>query len=347
MPHIFSLLGDVMIVDPQSDISLNAAGTGPFKLDSLTPGVEMRLVRNADYWRPDRPYLDGIILKSLPDPDSAFVNLQTGAVQMFAPVRDSDVKQLGAGTATSVIITPSGGNYVMLINTADPPFNDQRVRQALDLTLDRKRFSDTLLSGVGDPAYSMWPKTSPAWDSSIDTGEFNLDKARQLLADAGYRNGFETKIQTSNAYPELVQFDQIIQSDLAQIGITATIEAVGAAEGSALKSQGNFAALLTDQYVFADLDPALAFTAFPFRPGGNSSRFQDDRYAQLVDAARLEPDDAKRMALYRQIGAFVKDQAFVLPLANRDIAWGVRSNVHGVGRGPVEHTPVFEDAWLG
>jgi peptide/nickel transport system substrate-binding protein len=347
MPHIFSLLGGVMVVDPQSDVNLNAAGTGPFRVDSLTPGLEMRLVRNPQYWRPDRPYLDGIILKSLPDADSALINLQAGAVHMFDPIRNGDVKLLAAGTETSVIITPSGGNYVMLINTADPPFNDQRVRQALDLALDRKRFSETLLDGVGDPTHSMWPKTSPVWDASIDADEFNLSRARQLLADAGYANGFETKIQTSNNYPAEVQFDQIIQSDLAQIGITASIEVVGAAEGSALKSQATFPALLTDQYVFADLDPALAFTAFPFRPVGNSSRFQDDRYTQLVDAARREPDADTRLALYRQIGAFVKDRAFALPLAINNVGWGVRSNVHGVSRGAVERVPVFEDAWLG
>jgi ABC-type transport system substrate-binding protein len=238
------------------------------------------------------------------------------------------------------------GSYDVLINTVDPPFNDKRVRQAIDLALDRKRFSESLLYGIADPTYIMWPKASPAWDPSLDVGEFNLDKARQLLTDAGYPNGFETKIQASNAYPEEVQFDQIIQSDLAKIGVTASVEQLDAPQASALLAQAKFPALLNLVYTYADVDPAMAFTAFPFRPNGNASRFESDEYVQLVDSARREPEATKRLALYRQIATFVREQAFVLPVANYVVAFGMRSNVHGFARQPLFVNPALEDVWL-
>jgi len=346
MPHIFSLLTDVMIMDPQSDITLNAAGTGPFKLDGLMPGVEMRLVRNPHYWRADRPYLDAVTIKMLPDPSSSTVNLESGAIGMTL-LRDSDVQALKAEAGTTVVVVPATGSYEVLINTLDPPFNDKRVRQAVNLALDRKRFSESVLYGIADPTYIMWPKTSPAWDASQDVGEFNLDKAKQLLLDAGYPNGFETKIQASNAYPEEVQFDQIFQADLAKIGITASIEELDAPQASALLAQAKFPALLNLVYTYADVDPAMAFTAFPFRPNGNASRFQSGEYTLLVDSARRETDAGKRLALYRQIATFVKDQAFVLPLANQVVAYGMRSNVHGFARQPLFVNPALEDVWLG
>jgi peptide/nickel transport system substrate-binding protein len=345
MPHIFSLLTDVMMIDPQSDVTLNASGTGPFKFEGLTSGAEMHLVRNQQYWRSGRPYLDAVTIKTLPDPSSAIVNLKSGAVSLVQ-IRASDVQQMKSEAGTTVVVVPATGSYEMLISTVDPPFTDKRVRQVIDLALDRKRFSESLLYGVADPTYIMWPKASPAWDASLDVGEFNVDKAKELLIAAGYPNGFETRIQASTAYPEEVQFDQIIQSDLARIGITASIEPLDPTQAMTLLAQGKFSALLSFVYGLADADPAQAFTAFPFRPSGNASRFKSDEYTQLVDSARREPDFQKRLALYRHIAGFMKDQAFVLPLANFVGLWGMRANVQGFSRQPLYNSPALEDVWL-
>jgi ABC-type transport system substrate-binding protein len=90
----------------------------------------------------------------------------------------------------------------------------------------------------------------------------------------------------------------------------------------------------------------MAFTAFPFRSNGNASRFQSDEYTSLVDSARREPDPEKRLGLYRQIATLVKDQAFVLPLANYVAVYGMRSNVKVVSRQPSAPYPAVEDIWL-
>jgi ABC-type transport system substrate-binding protein len=90
----------------------------------------------------------------------------------------------------------------------------------------------------------------------------------------------------------------------------------------------------------------MQFTAFVFRPDGNASRFESDRYRQLVDAARAEQDWDKRLGLYRQIATLVKDEAFVLPIANNISAYGLRSNVQGFSRQPLQPSPLLEDIWL-
>ncbi len=91
----------------------------------------------------------------------------------------------------------------------------------------------------------------------------------------------------------------------------------------------------------------MQFTAFVFGPTGNASRFQSDQYQQMVDAARREPDWTKRLSMYRAIGKFVRDQAFILPIANQVNPYDLRRNVHGFARQPLVGSPVLEDMWLG
>ena len=344
-PQIFSLLANVLIADPQSDIAQSAAGTGAFKLDALDPGNSLRLVRNPNYWRRNRPFLDEVTFNTFRDPQAAVAALEAGTASI-TPCPASDFQRLKDGTATTAIDLRASGSFEFLISAVDEPFTDKRVRQAINVALDRKRFAETLLYGLTDPTYILWMRGSPAWDASIDVGEFNLDKAHQLLVDAGYGSGFETKIQTNGAYPELTRFAEVVQADLSKIGVKLTIEPMEAVQANAAVTQGRFSALMTHIFGYGDQDPALQFTAFVFRPSGNASRFQSDQYSQLVDTARREPDRARRVALYRQIAVFLQDAAFELPIANAISPYGVRSNVHGFTRQPAAGAPIVEDIWL-
>ena len=344
-PHIFSLLQDVLMIDAESDVALKAGGTGPFKFGGLQPGVEMHLVRNEHYWKPERPHLDAVTIKTFSDPAAAVINVETGAagVVQCAP---GDVPRLNTGSQTMAVVYPGPGNWAYYISAVDPPFTDKRVRQAINFALDRERLGQTLLYGADKPTYLMWVERSPAWDASLDVGEFNLEKAHQLLADAGYPNGFDTEIVSSDAIPALLKFDEIVQADLAKIGVTAKIQALDFTAANTMLIQGQFHAILTSAYINADVDPAMLFTTFSWRPDANGSRFHSDQYSQLVTTARQEPDWNKRLALYRQIAALVKDEAFVLPVANAISVWGVQSNVQGLVRQPIGPYPNLEDIWL-
>ena len=109
MPHIFSLLAGTLIIDPESDVASQAAGTGPFKVDSLSPGDELRLVRNERYWRVDRPFLDGITFKTLSDPIAAAVAVESGAVGI-AQLAIGDAKRLtGRGKTPTLVGLDSSG----------------------------------------------------------------------------------------------------------------------------------------------------------------------------------------------------------------------------------------------
>jgi peptide/nickel transport system substrate-binding protein len=345
MPQIFALLADVLMIDPQSNPVTDGIGTGPFSLDGLSPDDEMRLVRNLQYWRTDRPFLDSVSIKNAPDIQAGLVALESGAIGLTqCPANDAQRLQTTSGTNATVLL--GSGNYHVLIDTADGPLSDQRVRQALSLAVDRKRFTETIFRTLVEPTYTIWPRTSPVWSADDDMGEFNLDKARQLLAFAGHAGGFEMKLQGSTAYPDLNEFAQIMQADLSTIGVSASISVLEAAEATAITQQGKFTDVFLLPYSFGDADPALLFTAPPFRTTGNSTRFQSDQYKHMVDSAQIEPDTAKRIAMYREIARFVKDQAFELPLAPAFLAFAHRSNVHGITRAQFTSAPLLREIWI-
>jgi len=343
LPQIFSLLVGAPIIEPSSDIAKAVVGTGPFKLDSFTPGDQMRLVRNQSYWRQAYPVLDAYVIKIVPDGSSLVVNLESGAVDVIIDPPRNEAKRLASG-ATKVMTLPGPGNFNYLVSCADKPFTDKRVRQAMGLAIDRQRFADAALFGTSEPTYVVWPKSSPVWDASLDTGGFNLDKAKQLLADAGFPNGFDTKIQTArSAVPELTQFSQILQADLAKIGVNVTIEEMESNQWLSTIVESRFPALLAHSYAFGNQDPALLFTAHPFGTEKNASRFQSDEYKRLVDAARRERDQPRRIGLYSDITKLIKDEAFILPMANRTQLYALRAGVQGL-RTNALLMPNFEEA---
>jgi peptide/nickel transport system substrate-binding protein len=348
LPHIFSLLLNTVIIDPRSNLDQSAGGTGPFKLDSLRPGDEMRLVRHTQYWRADRPYLDALTIKAMPDASSLLAALESGSVGVAFPVPTNEVKRLQAGATTSAAVFPGAGNHCYLASAVDAPLTDRRVRQALGFSLDRRRYAETIMSGLADVNSSVFPKASPIWDAALDAGELNLERARQLLADAGYANGFDVKIHGSRGgIPPLFPFNQIFQADLARIGISAHIEEVEENQRVAMVTEARFPGLLGHAYGNADLDPARLFALFPFRPENNSSRFHAPEYTRLVNAGRTEPDWDKRVAIYRDISRFLRDEAFILPVATPHVVYGLRTGVRGltVTRGQPA-APYFEGVWL-
>ncbi len=348
LPELFGLLMYVFMIDSQSDVTRTPGGTGPFRLDGLDPSTELRLVRNTSYWRAGQPFLDGVTIRTISDAPALITELESGGVMAaFSPT--ADAVRLQATGQFTIASEVTDGNYCYLINSADPPFNDARVRQAVNLAIDRQRLCGTLLNGLSAPTYVMWPHNSPAYDPAQDVGEFNLDKARQLLAAAGYGSGFETVIQsTSSQLPDFFRFNEVLQADLASIGIKATIQNLELQEYTLTRNQGKFPGLFQHSYAYADSDPAMAFTAVVFRPVDNVTRFRSEQYSDMISTAHAETDPTRRIADYRKIAEFVKDQAFLLPVTNPVAPFALRSNVHGFRHlpGGSALAPVYEDIWL-
>jgi len=320
------------MLDPQSDLARSPEGTGPFKLDGFEPGNELRLIRNSAYWRSGLPYLGRLTIRVIPDSSSLLVNLESGAAHMVYPVSLNEVARLQAGAQTTVALNPMAGNQAYLSRVDDGPFADRRVRQACAMTIDRQRCVDAVLHGFGTPTSVVWPKASPAWDASLDTIDFDLDRAQRLLNEAGFGGGFETSITASRTFtPDIFPFHQVYQADLAKIGVNAKLNMVDENVRSKLIVDGAFSGLIHYGVGNSDLDPAGLFDSAALRPHGNPSHFESAEYTRLVAAGQRELDQSKRLSIYRDITRLLKDEAFFLPIANPMIAHGLRREVQGIG----------------
>lgn len=324
-PQIYTLLNNIVMLAPGSEANgaSSPIGTGPFMVKQFVAGTELIMQRNPHYWG-EAPPASQVNLKTLPNSNSLVVAVQSGDVDVAYQVPYSAVSRLSSGS-TRIMTVPGGGNINIMVNSAKGPTADVRVRQALDMALDRKRFAQTLLFGATDSTCEIWPKSSPAYDPSLENCKFDLTAAKNLLDQAGYADGFDLAFDVSRqTVPELADFAQVYQADLAKIGVRLKINELENTPWLALISGRSFTGLLGHRYGFANQDPATLFNAFPFRATQNSPRFESDEWQSLIKKGQSTPDTAARLDVYRQVAAYAQKEAFNLPLANtvRSVALG-------------------------
>ncbi len=311
LPEIFAVMDTALITKPGELDS--GIGTGPFVLDEFNPRQGMTLDANPDYWDDGLPTLASVELREFADPAAAALAAQGGDLDILNAPQPGQVVDL-EGAGMTIAEEPSGTSYDILVNAETVP--DPLVRQALSLAFDRQRFVDTILQGYGTPLSSIYPPSSPMHlDAPAEVTAFDLDEARSLLDEAGV-DTLDLTIMSPTVLP-IDQFMPLYQADLATIGINLTIEPADAATwGQAVSQPGAIPDMATHAYGFADLDPALVFSAHPFRVGSNASGFVDDEYAELVAGAAAILDNDERRSAFAEVDEYITAQAFMFPVAN-------------------------------
>jgi len=221
--------GDAVIVPRQAIDRLKSLpiGTGPFKLAGWKRGDSVTLVKNPYYYIKGTPYLDKVIFKFIPDPSAQLAALRAGDVDVIAYdlspentgllEKDPRFKVLKGNTTTEVI---------MAMNHSRKPFNDYRVRQAITLAIDRQAVIQGAVAGLGSPIGSHMDPTNPYYVDLTGLYPCNPEKAKQLLVDAGYPNGFEAVLRLPEPYAYARRSGEIIADQLSQVGIKVNIEVI-------------------------------------------------------------------------------------------------------------------------
>ncbi len=204
-------------------------GTGPFILQQWQSGQFLIFTRNPNYFMTDRPYLDKITIQVGVTPDVALLRLQKGEIQLMGdPPPGADWARISADPAWKNRLEkqPQVSTIYIAINTTVKPFDNLQVRQALNYAIDKQHIIQ-LLNGRGTVANQILPPTMPGYDKNYTGYEYNPDKAKSLLAQAGYPNGFSTSIECIAVDPQ-PKLCQSFQQDLAKIGIKLTINTLAA-----------------------------------------------------------------------------------------------------------------------
>jgi peptide/nickel transport system substrate-binding protein len=204
-------------------------GTGPFKFVSWDPNRQLTYERNEDYWIEELPYLDGLEIRTVPDSSVLVIQLINGEVDLITAAPFGQIAQLvNAGMVTAVPPDDRAmGFYDIILNTQREPFDDPRVRQALSFAIDREAMVRSLF-GYATVQSNPIPRTSPAFaEDAMNYDVRDVDRARELLAEAGYPDGveFEMFVHRTGA----LEWDtgaQVIQQSAADAGFTVNIRGV-------------------------------------------------------------------------------------------------------------------------
>ncbi len=211
--------------EPKVDFAKTPIGTGPFMMKTWVPNGHITLVKNPHYWQPGRPYLNSVVFDFVPSSQTRVVDLETGSANVLNSVPFDRVQELAKNTKVNLLQANGFVRDTLGFNDTKAPFNNPLVRQALSMAIDRSLIVKTIMFGYATATSDPILPGSPWYDQSADNVlSYNMTKAKQLLAKAGYPHGFSTTIKVSPTYPQEVQMAQVIQQAWQQLGVKAKID---------------------------------------------------------------------------------------------------------------------------
>lgn len=330
--------------NPQNEV----VGTGPFMLEEWLPDQRLVLVRNPDYWDPERPYLDEISFEVIPDETVMVSQLRTGGLDLALLEEPQNFEELGGDDGLVAETAESLVSIEFFMANDLPPTDDQRVRLAMKLAIDRNAVLEATTRGLGTVIGAAPPALSPyaADMSELPNQERDLDRARELLAEAGYADGLEFTFRTITGRAAYLNAAQVIQSNLAEVGIDATIDAVDI--GVWIDDLVNFRQLPTMNNAGGGADPDLLwFRHFHSRPDGADFRNWNSPEADaLLEAGRTTFDEDERIAIYKEYQVLVSEDVPTIPLYSPYQLVVRRAELHDYVQHPATYYDGLRDAWL-
>lgn len=299
------------------DFMTQPVGTGPFKFVSLKQGQEMVMEKNESYWGPV-PKTDQIILRPVPDASARLAALQSGQVNWAEIPPPESVDPLKS-SGFQVMLNDYPHIWPYVLNTAEGPWNDKRVRQAANYAIDREGLSQSLLNGVAKPAGQLLYPGHGWYNDKAVKYTYDPEKAKQLLAEAGFPNGFQTTfiVPTSgsgNMWP--LPMNEFVQKNLKAVGIDVKIDAI---EWQTLITQYRSSGFPPGKDAGAyniSLAPVAPwaferyFATSSFLPNGsNIGKYSSPEVDELLKKARSSFDVSQRDAFLKEAGGIIAEDA--------------------------------------
>ncbi|SEB73525.1 ABC transporter substrate-binding protein [Paenibacillus sp. GP183] len=322
-----------MMVSPDAvkkygkDFTSNPVGTGPFKFSKYTRGSSLILEKNPNYWQQGLPKLDQVVFKIFPDPNVAFINLKSGAVDMTDSFPFKEIANMKSDPK-SLVINEAGQGFVGFhMNLNKAPFDKVELRQAVDLLIDRDAIVNVVLNGAAIPAHSPFVPSHFAYGASDKAAKPDLAKAKELLNKAGVPNGFSFTLQyiQNQTFQQVVQ---MIQGMLKPAGINVTLEALDATANQDHLVKTNFEAILATWSGRPDPDQ----NAYDYNITGgflNYSKYSNPEVDKLLNASRTEDDLAKRKVIYENVMKTINTDIPYVFLYHPNYVFGLSKAVQG------------------
>jgi peptide/nickel transport system substrate-binding protein len=302
-----------------SDFGTKPVGTGPFKVDRWATGDTIELLANDGFYG-GRPNLDRVRVKVVPDNSGRVVGLESGDLDFVqSPVSPQDVSRVQSAGRLKVDRTPAAGITYVNLNTADPILADKKVRQALSHLVNKQQIIETIYKGIGQPANGPIVPGMWAYSPDVPSYDYNVDKAKQLLDEAGWAvgaDGIRTKggqkmsltVRTHSEDPDRRQLIQVLQSEFQKVGIEATTNTVEFPAFFQDVMEGKYQVGVIGWLNLSDPDRAT-FRQFTIDGTANYGKYRNEQVDKLLKDARSTLDQARAKTLYTDAIKQIVDDA--------------------------------------
>jgi peptide/nickel transport system substrate-binding protein len=313
--------GAASIVSPTAvkkygaDYALSPVGTGPFKFGSWERGQRVVLEKNPAYWRfPVK--LDRVVFRPIVEDQARLTELLTGALDLIVGTPPDYVGQLESNAKVTLLRQVGAHVWYLGINNQKKPFDDKRVRQALNYAVNKEAIVRDVLKGTG--SLSVGPVLPKTWgaDAGLKPYPYDPERAKKLLAEAGYPGGFTTTLwvpESGSGMQSPVAMSTVIQSNLKAVGVNVSLQAMewGAYLAKLRSKEQELFAL---SWMAGNEDPDMVMYPLlhssQWTPNGpNRALYKNDKFDELLHQARLTTDEKKRADLYRQAQRILVDDA--------------------------------------
>ncbi|SDS71274.1 ABC transporter substrate-binding protein [Microlunatus soli] len=315
----------------QDEFAKKPIGTGPFSFDHWTKGQQIKLVKNPNYWKPGRPYLDSVTFNVVGDSNTRATQVQSGQIQINEGPAYSTIKGLENQSGVKVGKFESSWVSYLTMNNEHKPFDDPNVRKAIAQAVDRQALIKTVLFGNGKPATSYLTPALWAHDDSVKPPAYDLQAAKATLAKSSKPNGFSTTLLISSGDSDSATSAQLIQASLGKIGIKVKIKTLDASASYAARQAGDFdigfTGCTTD---IIDPDEIIRFAGL-YDGGSHAvySFYKNPELDKLADQATKITDQTARKKIYDQIQQKVNQDMPHVPLYYTPGLYTYSDTVHG------------------
>lgn len=311
-------------VDGKIDLTTTAIGTGPFMLEKWEDNVSASFVKNSNYFEEGKPYIDKVVYQITPDVGAQIAAFRTGkadAITLISPEEIDNILRTNPDTIINEVPLPT--QIQVSLNMEREPFNDLRVRKAISMAIDRQNAVDQIYGGgeVSSPVNPTLGKWALPKAEREKLQPFDQEKAKELLAEAGYPDGFDTKIMATNAYGEQpVRMAQWVVEDLRSIGINAELEIV------------EYATFYTEKYPSKQYDMVVTYQTYfqeadewlrtQLRTGSPRNWFgvSDPELDKMLDEQRVMLNEEERIEKVHDIQRYLLENVVnPIPLVTNNV----------------------------
>ncbi len=326
----------------EADINQLPVGTGPFVFRSYQKDALIRYDANPDYWRPQDVKLAHLIFSINPDPAVRIQKLASGECQVSVFPRPADLEVVKRNPSLRLVSGVGFNVGFVAYNTQHPPLDRVEVRRALDMAIDKPAIIQAVFAGNAKIAANPMPPSQWSYNPSLKDAPYDAAKARALLAQAGFANGFEITLwamPVQRPYnPNAQLMAQLIQQDWAKIGVRAKIVSYEWGEYNRRAKQGGEHDALLYGWSGDNGDPDNwlgALLGCDAVHGSNVSKWCDPAFNKLIEKARADADVQQRTALYEQAQVIFKQQVPFTPIAHSIVSLPVSNRVQGLVFSPL------------